>query len=83
MILIYPIILCSGDHNREEKEKSEVSIKISRISLHKYDKTNRDNDIAVVKLQAPVTFNKHVFPACLPSPEEQLKPGTKCHISGI
>ena len=30
--------------------------------------SNKDNDIAILKLWSPLTFNEHVQPACLPYP---------------
>ncbi|KFM59566.1 Plasminogen, partial [Stegodyphus mimosarum] len=40
------------------------------------------HDVALIKLNAPVTFNDGVQPACLPSLGWQLKPGTVCYATG-
>ena len=40
---------------------------MSQVHIHPdYDKNKKDNDIAILKLKTPLTFNDNVQPACLP-----------------
>ncbi|XP_007982171.1 putative serine protease 45 isoform X3 [Chlorocebus sabaeus] len=39
-------------------------------------------DVALVHLQAPVTFSEYVQPICLPEPNFNLKVGTQCWVTG-
>ena len=39
-----------------------------------------NNDIAVLKLQTPIQFNKYVSPVCLP--DNDVPVGTECYITG-
>ncbi|GBM30255.1 hypothetical protein AVEN_26163-1 [Araneus ventricosus] len=48
-------------------------------SILKYDKTH---DITLIKLNAPVTFNKGVQPACLPKLGWTAEPGWHCYATG-
>uniref|UniRef100_A0A8C6S2F8 Serine protease 45 n=2 Tax=Nannospalax galili TaxID=1026970 RepID=A0A8C6S2F8_NANGA len=40
------------------------------------------NDVALLRLQTPVTFSKYVKPICLPEPGFNLKIGTQCWVTG-
>ncbi|XP_029425672.1 serine protease 27 isoform X2 [Nannospalax galili] len=39
-------------------------------------------DVALVELQAPVTFTSHILPVCLPDPSLIFKPGMNCWVTG-
>ncbi|ELW53211.1 Transmembrane protease serine 2 [Tupaia chinensis] len=52
------------------------------ISHSNYDSNNKNNDIALMKLQTPLTFNDKVKPVCLPNPGLMLEPEQPCWISG-
>ncbi|KAJ8943427.1 hypothetical protein NQ318_020678 [Aromia moschata] len=41
-----------------------------------------DNDVALFQLSTRVTFHEHLLPVCLPPPNKELKPGTKCTVIG-
>ncbi|XP_018578515.1 atrial natriuretic peptide-converting enzyme-like [Anoplophora glabripennis] len=41
-----------------------------------------DNDVALFQLSARVTFHEHLLPVCLPPPNKELKPGTRCTVIG-
>ncbi|KAK7886900.1 hypothetical protein WMY93_026521 [Mugilogobius chulae] len=45
--------------------------------------TNFDNDIALIKLPEPVTFNEYVMPLCLPSEEHSFQTGDAGLVSGF
>ncbi|XP_050017990.1 transmembrane protease serine 2 isoform X1 [Alexandromys fortis] len=52
------------------------------ISHPNYDSRTKNNDIALMKLQTPLTFNDVVKPVCLPNPGMMLDPAQECWISG-
>ncbi|XP_070533261.1 atrial natriuretic peptide-converting enzyme-like isoform X2 [Ptychodera flava] len=41
-----------------------------------------ENDVAILELQEPVTYNDHVRPACIAPSEMTVRPGTLCEIAG-
>nr|XP_045359954.1 transmembrane protease serine 2 [Camelus bactrianus] len=52
------------------------------ISHPNYDSKTKNNDIALMKLQTPLTFNDRVKPVCLPNPGMMLEATQSCWISG-
>ncbi|XP_035216984.1 ovochymase-1-like [Stegodyphus dumicola] len=42
----------------------------------------KQHDIALVKLNAPVTETDYISPVCLPSVNYTLSPGTMCYVTG-
>ncbi|XP_077900802.1 transmembrane protease serine 2 isoform X1 [Ictidomys tridecemlineatus] len=52
------------------------------ISHPNYDSKTKNNDVALMKLQAPLTFNDRVKPVCLPNPGMMLEAQQPCWISG-
>ncbi|XP_029923203.1 transmembrane protease serine 13a [Myripristis murdjan] len=57
---------------------------VERILLNEnYNNKTNDQDIALLKLTAPVEFNNAVRPACLPAFDQIFSPGTKCWTSGF
>ncbi|XP_077634779.1 transmembrane protease serine 2 [Crocuta crocuta] len=52
------------------------------ISHPHYDSKTKNNDIALMKLQTPLTFNDKVKAVCLPNPGMMLEPEQPCWISG-
>nr|XP_060496986.1 transmembrane protease serine 2 [Panthera onca] len=52
------------------------------ISHPNYDSKSKNNDIALMKLQTPLTFDDKVKPVCLPNPGLMLEPEQPCWISG-
>ena len=54
---------------------------VEKITLHEsYDNVNVDNDVAILKLKTPLTFNNNVQRACLP--EASYVPTGKAVASG-
>ncbi|XP_063164810.1 uncharacterized protein LOC134501132 [Candoia aspera] len=57
---------------------------VSKVVLHQdYNPLTEDNDIALIKLDSPVTFNDYVQPACLPRVTMGSETSfTSCFVSG-
>ncbi|XP_025768861.1 transmembrane protease serine 3 [Puma concolor] len=56
---------------------------VEKIIYHSRYKPKRlGNDIALMKLAGPLTFNEMIQPVCLPNSEEQFPDGKMCWTSG-
>ncbi|XP_060496496.1 transmembrane protease serine 3 isoform X2 [Panthera onca] len=56
---------------------------VEKIIYHsKYKPKRLGNDIALMKLAGPLTFNEMIQPVCLPNSEEQFPDGKMCWTSG-
>lgn len=73
-----------GEHDFWRSEGTETSIGVSKIFMHEEYSTPSqfDKDIAVLKLNRPIPFDKYVGTVCLPDKNAPVPVGTKCHISG-
>ncbi|KAF7663327.1 hypothetical protein LDENG_00211780 [Lucifuga dentata] len=57
---------------------------VQKILLNQnYNEKTNDQDIALLKLTSPVTFNSSVQPICLPAFDQQFAHGTTCWTSGF
>uniref|UniRef100_A0A8C6WM39 pancreatic elastase II n=1 Tax=Neogobius melanostomus TaxID=47308 RepID=A0A8C6WM39_9GOBI len=70
-----------GKHNLENNEE-EGALTISPAKIIKHYDYNSINDIAMLKLDTPVTFTDTIKPACLPEEGAVLPNGAPCYISG-
>ncbi|XP_054708366.1 serine protease 30-like isoform X2 [Uloborus diversus] len=80
-----------GKYYKELEEEQEqvrylrkiiVHPKYTGLSLDLCSQMNKGNDIALVRLNAPVTMTKFVRPVCLPPWRSKISPGTICHVTG-
>ncbi|XP_032853010.1 coagulation factor X [Tyto alba] len=56
-----------GMVDKEKEEPSRAMHKVEKIIVHpEFVKETFDNDIALLKLEEPITFSEDVVPACLP-----------------
>jgi len=71
-----------GEHERYVSEGTEKEYQVEKIFIHPdYNYPSViNNDIAVLKLQTPIQFNKYVSPVCLP--DNDVPVGTECYITG-
>lgn len=63
------IYVSLGEHDKNQISESSFTqhIAIDKIIMHEnYDPNTVDNDIAVIRLSGPVTFNDGIRPVCLP-----------------
>ncbi|KAM4589440.1 transmembrane protease serine 13a [Fundulus diaphanus] len=57
---------------------------VQKIILNNnYNNRNNDQDVALLKLTSPVSFNDNVRPACLPAAGQEFLQGTSCWTSGF
>jgi len=59
-----------------------LSFRPKNIKNQGWDKKQRTNDIAVIRLERPVQFNHKIQPACLPNKDSCFPAGTACVASG-
>ena len=72
-----------GDHDRSSTDGNEQRIRVKRTINHpNYNDRTINNDIALLELERPATFNRRVKPVCLPQPNQAPAPGTTCYITG-
>ncbi|CAL4069647.1 unnamed protein product [Meganyctiphanes norvegica] len=78
------IRLGEWDVASESEFFSHIQVQVSDVYTHKdYYKGNLQNDIAVMKLTAPVDFasNPHITPVCLPDSSDDFR-GQQCTVTG-
>ncbi|KAM5165120.1 vitamin K-dependent protein C [Mantella aurantiaca] len=57
-----------GEYIRFKLENTEQKISAIKFIIHpKFDQSNIDNDIALLRLDQPAVYTKYVLPICLPS----------------
>ncbi|XP_051026110.1 transmembrane protease serine 11D-like, partial [Acomys russatus] len=60
-----------------------LRLKIRAILAHtNYSPITRDNDIAVVQLDRPVTFSRNIHRVCLPAATQSIIPGSVAYVTG-
>ncbi|XP_075687736.1 transmembrane protease serine 9-like [Rhinoderma darwinii] len=62
---------------------TKVIVPVKNIIVHPiYDGDGTSGDLALMELESPVTFNNHVQPICLPSPNQVFPDGMMCWLTG-
>jgi len=62
-----PWLVSAGEHDLNAKSGLEVRRKVARIIVHPgFQGVSKGNDVALVKLDAPLKYGKGVAPACMP-----------------
>ena len=81
-----PIKAYLGMHNRLKTESSKITRYVTQVIIHPNYMgrlTQWDFDIAIMKLQEPVTFTNEIGPICLPPQGMNFaKIGTKGYVTG-
>ena len=65
------ILIIAGIHDKQlvEEASRRQKVQVKAITMHPgWDPETLDNDIAILELAEPVTFNEYVQPVCLPGP---------------
>ncbi|XP_049582796.1 ST14 transmembrane serine protease matriptase a [Syngnathus scovelli] len=72
-----------GLHSQRNISKSVVKRNLKRIIPHpSYNDYTFDNDIALMELDAPVTYSDYIQPVCLPAAQHQFPVGNVVSITG-
>ncbi|XP_076134691.1 chymotrypsin-like protease CTRL-1, partial [Alosa pseudoharengus] len=72
-----------GLEHLEGSNANSVRRRVNRIISHpSYDSSTKDNDIALLRLSAPVTFTDYVSPVCLAASGSEFNNGTDSWITG-
>ncbi|XP_015156666.1 transmembrane protease serine 2 [Gallus gallus] len=62
---------------------SRPGYRVQKIISHpNYDTDSKDNDVALMKLETPLSFTNTIRPVCLPNPGMMFQPNQQCWISG-
>ncbi|XP_041822629.1 coagulation factor IX-like [Chelmon rostratus] len=57
-----------GEHDRHMDERTEQKRRVVKVMIHPgYNKSNSDNDLAMLKLHRPIKLGLYVVPICLPA----------------
>jgi len=80
----YGFSVTLGAHDRSSSNGHEQFFKASNLVYHRnYNRPSSiNNDIALIKLDRPVQFNKYIQPVCLPTTTQRPAVGDICYISG-
>ncbi|XP_041853104.1 ovochymase-2 isoform X2 [Melanotaenia boesemani] len=73
-----------GEFDLRVDDEEEQVFQIKSVSVHeKYNHALPMNyDIALVELDQHIQMGSHVYPICLPLPDENIPPGTSCIVGG-
>lgn len=72
-----------GAHRAFKTEKQQQRFEIMDLFPHpQFDSDSKENDIMLLKLDHMANLNKYVNVLSLPDTGEDVKPGTKCTVSG-
>lgn len=77
------MLVIAGEHDLMSNEGTEQESRVADTFQHPdYNDKTINNDVALLKLKHPFTFNQHVQPACLPEPTDELKINSRAIIIG-
>lgn len=77
------LTLYLGRQKQEGTNSNEVSRGVMQIINHPdYNSVTSDNDISLLKLSEPVTFNNFILPVCLAAAGSTFHNGTDTWITG-
>lgn len=73
----------AGEHDLLTDEGTEQEVRVENVYIHpNYDRETVDNDVALLRLKAPLKLTKYVATACLPSKKDILKEDDMGYILG-
>ncbi|XP_072902168.1 coagulation factor VII-like isoform X1 [Hemitrygon akajei] len=76
--------IVAGEHVLNEEEGTEQKRNVSEMINHQnYNPKTVDNDIAMLKLDVPITLNDYAVPICLPKPDFAMRELTQIHFSTV
>ncbi|KAI3359963.1 hypothetical protein L3Q82_013846 [Scortum barcoo] len=72
-----------GQQSQQGSNPNAVSRTLSQIIIHpNYDSTTNNNDISLLRLSSPVTFNNFIQPVCLAAAGSTFFNGTDSWVTG-
>uniref|UniRef100_A0A4W5Q0Y1 pancreatic elastase II n=1 Tax=Hucho hucho TaxID=62062 RepID=A0A4W5Q0Y1_9TELE len=72
-----------GKHNLVQTEEASLAVGVAKIVVHeKWSSLFIRNDIALIKLETPVTFSDFIMAACLPEAGFLLPHNEPCYVTG-
>uniref|UniRef100_A0A8C7WUC7 Peptidase S1 domain-containing protein n=1 Tax=Oryzias sinensis TaxID=183150 RepID=A0A8C7WUC7_9TELE len=72
-----------GLQSLQGSNPNRVSRTIKTLIIHpNYNSATQNNDIALLQLSSPVTFNNYITPVCLPSTSSTFYSGVKTWVTG-
>ncbi|XP_063813213.1 acrosin-like [Pseudophryne corroboree] len=75
--------LVFGAHQLSKLGPNVQIRRVSKMIEHqKYSAKTASNDIALLRVDQPISFNEFIQPACLPIKSRDIKPMSDCYIAG-
>ncbi|XP_051883967.1 chymotrypsin B-like [Pristis pectinata] len=72
-----------GEYNKCSQDAKAQFIPVAKAITHpRWNPKTINNDITLVKLSSPVSFNSYISPVCLASAYESFSPGKLCVTTG-
>ncbi|XP_072116991.1 coagulation factor VII-like [Mobula birostris] len=76
--------IVAGEHMLNIEEGTEQKRNVSEMINHEnYNPETVDNDIAMLKLDVPITLNDYAVPICLPEPDFAVRELTQIRFSTV
>lgn len=76
-------LVLTGAHDLLALEPNRVAHTVAKVFLHPdFNLDTFDSDIALLRLNTPVTWSSTVSPVCLPPPDYEFHSTTQCVITG-
>jgi len=73
----------TGAHDLLALEPRRVAHTVARVFLHPdFNLDTFDSDVALLRLNSPVSWSSTVSPVCLPPPDYEFHATTQCVITG-
>ncbi|KAH9510074.1 Transmembrane protease serine 13 [Bulinus truncatus] len=72
-----------GTRYRDFRENVSMKTASSVVTHDEFNNITLANDVALLKLESPITFNVKVRPACLPVDGQDFSMNDRCFVTGI
>lgn len=61
------------DITGEVESKRSISKNVKRVIVHRqYDPATFENDIALLELESPISYDQHIVPICMPDDDDDF-----------
>uniref|UniRef100_A0A3P9J6H3 Peptidase S1 domain-containing protein n=1 Tax=Oryzias latipes TaxID=8090 RepID=A0A3P9J6H3_ORYLA len=78
------VVVSLGRITEQGSNPHQVSLSVSKIIVHpNYDSRTNNNDLTLLKLASPVTFNDYIRPVCLAAAGSDFPGGTSSWVTGF